>query len=122
MSPVYHDIEQKSEFCFEHHKEMFPSVADESCQSMSQSVVHSDSVAEDDNNNGANLGAVLQAQEDAAMAEAHQNALLTESDHEEDDGPAVQHQNTHFIDRPGGMNDENADGDDMNELESNNNT
>ena len=51
------------------------------------------------------------------MQEAHQNALLTESDHEDDE--QLHHQNTHFMGRPGGMNDENADGD---EMESNNNT
>ena len=116
MSPVYRDIEMKNDFFYEHHKEMYPSVIDESMQSMSHSVVHNDSVAEDVNNNGgANLGEVLQEQEDAALAEAQQNALLTESDHEDDEGP--QHQNTHFIGP--GMNDENADGED---IESANNT
>ena len=117
MSPVYRDIEMKNDFFYEHHKEMFPSVVDDSV-SMSHSVVH-DSVAEDGNNNGGpNLGGVQQEQEDAALAEAQQNALLTESDHDEDEAEP-QHQNTHFIDRPGGMNDDNAEGEDV---ESNNNT
>ena len=67
MSPVYRDIEMKNEFFYEHHKEMYPSVVDESLD-ISHSVVH-DSVAADGNNNGAqDLGEVLQAQEDAAMA------------------------------------------------------
>ena len=58
MSPVYHDIEMKNDFFYEHHKEMFPSVVDES-MSMSHSVVH-DSVAEvADDNGGPNLGEVL---------------------------------------------------------------
>ena len=84
MSPVYRDIEMKNDFFYEHHKEMFPSVVDDSV-SMSHSVVH-DSVAEDGNNNGGpNLGGVQQEQEDAALAEAQQNALLTESDHDEDE-------------------------------------
>lgn len=51
------------------------------------------------------------------MAEAHQ-ALLTESDHDEDE--PVQHQNTNFLDAmPRGMNDDPEEGA---QNESNNNT
>ena len=70
MSPVYKDIEMKNDFFYEHYKEAFPSQPSESIASMSHSVVH-DSIAEDGNNNGAaDLGGVLQSQQEAAMAEA----------------------------------------------------
>ena len=62
MSPLYRDIEMKNDFFYEHHKEMYPSVADESIHSMSHSVVHSESVVNDDNHdeNAEDLGNVLQ--------------------------------------------------------------
>ena len=56
MSPVYRDIERHEDFYNEHHKEMFPSYLSESFAS--QSLVN-ESIAEEPDNNEANLGEVL---------------------------------------------------------------
>jgi hypothetical protein len=87
MSPVYREIENGVDTRHHYHREMFPSLINDS---ISSSVVHDDQDAELQVNEENNANAV----DAAAIAEAQQNALLTESDREDDDdgeSPDLQH-------------------------------
>ena len=96
MSPVYREIENGVDIKHETHREMFPSVINDS---ISSSVMHNDNSSEDEMlPAGQGEGA-----DAAAIAEAHQNALLTESDDEPDAIPELQHANTIAI--QGGINE-----------------
>ena len=88
MSPVYREIENGVDVKHESHREQFPSMMNES---ISSSIIHQSQ----DQIEGANEdpNALLDAPDDVGeIAEAHQNALLTESDQE--DEPDLQHANT----------------------------
>ena len=83
MSPVYREIEDGADVKHEGHREMFPSILNES---ISSSVLQPDSVDNvpgDVNPNG------MDNVDAAAIAEAHQNALLTESDEEDYEEPEL---------------------------------
>ena len=90
MSPVYREIENGVDIRHETHREMFPSVLNESVGS---SVYHLDQ--EESQDQGAPEGNDANGNgdgEDAAIGE-EQNALLTESEDESEE-PELQHANT----------------------------
>ena len=96
MSPVYREIESGVDVRTEHHREMFPSMLNDS---ISNSIIHPDghesedgNGAADDNDDEANAGELNG--DAAAIAEAHSVALLTESEDEEEGEPELQHANT----------------------------
>ena len=93
MSPVYREIESGVDVRHENHREMFPSMLNDS---ISSSIIHPDEVHESDElagaNGGAN-GADLNG-DGGAMAEAHSVALLTESEDDEGEEPELNHANT----------------------------
>lgn len=93
MSPVYREIESGVDVRHEHHREMYPSMLNDS---ISSSIIHPDEVHESDGiagaNGGAN-GADLNG-DGGAMAEAHSVALLTESEDDEGEEPELNHANT----------------------------
>lgn len=106
MSPVYREIENGVDNAFDHHRELFPSQLNDS---ISSSVIQPDSDGEEDP--GAN-------QDGGVMAEAAQNALLTESDDEQDgmEQPDLLHANTIVQGAGDGMNAEllHSDREDVN--------
>ena len=81
MSPVYREIENGVEIRHENHREMFPSILNES---LSNSIIpnnddSSEEIVPDPNELGNGLDA-------ASIAEIQQNALLTESEDDENSG------------------------------------
>ena len=94
MSPVYREIESGVDMRHETHREMFPSMLN---NSVSSSIIRANDESESESvESNADQNNNLNQEEAAAMAEAHQNALLTESDHEDFDGEPLelQHANT----------------------------
>ena len=93
MSPVYREIENGVDVRYDNHREMFPSMLNDS---ISSSIIHPDNneSVEELLANGANGGA-NEVGDAAAIVEAQQNALLTESDQEDEaDEPEIHHANT----------------------------
>ena len=93
MSPVYRDIENGADMRHENHREMFPSIMN---SSISSSIIHPDNDSDEEPLNAQNG---LNNEDAAAIADAHQNALLTESDQEdgaeyEGEEPELHHANT----------------------------
>ena len=90
MSPVYREIESGVEDRYESHREVFPSILG---NSISSSIIHPDGESEEDDDeededeNGENGDA-------GAIADAHANALLTESDQEDQEPGDLIHANT----------------------------
>ena len=89
MSPVYREIENGVDVRHEGHREMFPSILNASISSSVLQPDSADDVPGDVNPNGVDMNG-----DAAAIAEAHQNALLTESDQDEYEEPELQHANT----------------------------
>ena len=93
MSPVYREIENGVDVRHENHREMFPSILNDS---VSNSIIHPDDGNESDEGAGAN-GAANDGDlngDEGAMAEAHSVALLTESEEEDGEEPELHHANT----------------------------
>ena len=92
MSPVYREIESGVDVRHEHHREMFPSMLNDS---ISSSIIHPDGHESDEGADANGQANAAELNGDAAeIAEAHSVALLTESDEEEGEEPELQHANT----------------------------
>lgn len=89
MSPVYREIENGVEDRYETHREVFPSMLG---QSISSSIIHQESGSEEDPDDDDDQDD--DNEEEGGIADAHQNALLTESDQEDQEPGDLLHANT----------------------------
>lgn len=80
MSPAYADIEDNDESKLGHYREMYPSINDIS--SVSHSIIQNSHMGDDQNADG--MHQVNTVNVNADIEEAHANALLTESDNEDE--------------------------------------
>lgn len=112
MSPVYREIENGVDLRQDNHREMYPSVIDDTL-SMDSSIIHPETerlhLQQPSNHDDAEEEDEEEPNEDPEMAGARRDALLTESEHdsdEEGEGAAedqqeegqLAHANTHFPD------------------------